>query len=98
MSESSSTRPTVATSASPLGEVAPDDDPLDLVGAFDDLECLGLPHVPLDRVVLDVAVAAEHLNGVGRDAHGHVGAEQLGHGSLLAERLPAVTSSRCLQV
>src|SRR5690349_13159847 len=45
---------------------------LDLVGALVDLGDLRVPHHPLDRVVLDVPVAAEHLHGVRRDLHGDV--------------------------
>src|ERR1700734_683523 len=46
---------------SALGEVAADDEALDLVGALEDLHHLGLAHVPLDREILRVAGAAEHL-------------------------------------
>ena len=50
---------------------------LDLVGALVDLGDLGVAHHPLDRVVADVAVAAEQLDGVGGDLHRHVGCEAL---------------------
>src|SRR5262245_65998789 len=50
-------------------QVAGDDEPLDLVGALEDLGHLGLPHVALDREVAGVAVAAEHLDGAGRAPH-----------------------------
>src|SRR4051794_27607924 len=56
-----------------------DDDALDLVGALVDLRDLGVAHVALDRVLLDVAVAAEHLDGLDGDAHRVVGGEELGH-------------------
>src|SRR5205085_4137283 len=49
-----------------------DHEPLDLRGALVDLEPLGVAHQLLDRVLLDVAVAAEDLDGVGRDLHGRV--------------------------
>src|SRR5690606_27258136 len=50
-----------------------DDQALDLVGALEDLGHLGLAHEPLDREVLGVAVAAEHLHRVGGDLHRRVG-------------------------
>src|SRR3954471_20094354 len=46
-----------------------DHDSLDLVGALVDLRDLGVAHVALDRVLVDEAVAAEHLDGL--DAHPH---------------------------
>src|SRR5688500_1889359 len=57
-----------------------DDQALDLRGALVDLEQLGVAHELLDRVLLDVAVAAEDLDRVGRDAHRGVGAVRLGVG------------------
>src|ERR687898_1469147 len=54
-----------------------DHEPLDLRGAFVDLEQLRVAHELLDRVLLDVAVAAEDLDCVGRDLHCHVGCEPL---------------------
>ncbi|CAO0826668.1 hypothetical protein SMICM17S_03647 [Streptomyces microflavus] len=45
-------------SGSATREVARDDHALDLVGAFHDLQHLGLAHQPLDREVERVAVAA----------------------------------------
>src|SRR3954469_13586083 len=48
---------------------AGDDHALDLVGALVDLRDLGVAHHPLDRVVVDVPVAAEDLHGV--DGHRH---------------------------
>src|SRR6476661_3522495 len=68
-----------------LEELAADDEPLDLVGALEDLGHLGLAHVALQREVLGVARATEHLHRVGGDAHGVVGADQLGHGRFLGE-------------
>ncbi len=52
---------------------------LDLVRAFVDLGDLGVAHHPLDGVLADVAVAAEHLDRVGGDPHRRVAGEQLGH-------------------
>src|SRR3712207_7116816 len=42
---------------------------LHLVGALEDLHDLGLAQEALGREVLDVAVAAEHLNRVGGHPH-----------------------------
>src|SRR6266567_5070714 len=50
---------------------------LDLRRAFVDLEQLRVAHQLLDRVLLDVAVASEHLHGVGRHLHRSVCAEPL---------------------
>src|SRR5215467_6550735 len=55
-----------------------DHEPLDLRGALIDLEQLRVAHELLDRVLLDVAVAAEDLDGVGRDLHRRVRREPLG--------------------
>src|SRR5258705_4416251 len=48
------------------------DHSLDLVGALVDLCDLRVTHHPLDRIVADVAVAAEELYAVGGHLHGHV--------------------------
>jgi hypothetical protein len=64
-------------------EQAPGDDQLlDLGGALVDLGDLGVPEVPLHLVLLDEAVAAVHLDGVGGDAHRGLRREELGHGRL----------------
>src|SRR5918992_5136696 len=55
-----------------------DDEALDLRSALVDLEQLRVAHELLDRVLLDVAVTAEDLDGVGRDLHGRVRGEPLG--------------------
>src|SRR5829696_4596734 len=52
-------------------------EPLDLRGALVDLEELGVAHELLDRVLLDVAVAAEDLDRVGGDLHCRIRAEAL---------------------
>src|SRR5882757_8052866 len=67
-----------------LDQGAADHEPLDLVGALEDLHDLGLAHVPLGREVAGVAVAAEYLHGVRRDPHRGVRRHQLGHAGLLA--------------
>src|SRR5438094_5306228 len=59
-----------------------DHEPLDLRGALVDLEQLRVAHELLDRVLLDVAVAAEDLHRVGRDLHGGVGREAFGEGGV----------------
>src|SRR5438093_1528878 len=66
------------------GDGARDDKPLDLRRALPDLVDLGVPKPLLDWVLLDVPVAAENLDGVGRDLHRHVGGEALGHRTLRA--------------
>src|ERR1700694_1413105 len=69
---------------------ARDDEPLDLRRAFPDLVDLRVPEPLLDRVLLDVAVAAEHLDGVGRHLHGNVRREALGHRAFRALERPAL--------
>src|SRR6184192_4732239 len=66
-----------------------DHEPLDLRGALVDLEQLRVAHELLDRVLLDVAVAAEDLDGVGRHLHRRVGGEALREGRVQG-RLAAV--------
>src|SRR3954454_5460873 len=75
---------------------AGDDEALDLVRALVDLRDLGVAHHPLDRVLVHVAVAAEHLDRL--DGHGHrgVGGEQLRHRRPLAQAgLVAVRHRAC---
>src|SRR5919106_1080298 len=60
-----------------------DDEPLDLAGALVDLHDLGVTHEALDRELARVAVAAEHLHGVGGDLHGGVARPALGHRRLV---------------
>src|SRR5215204_6042470 len=55
-------------------------EPLDLRGALVDLEQLGVAHELLDRVLLDVAIAAEDLDRVRRNLHRRVCGEALGEG------------------
>src|SRR5450631_502746 len=66
-------------------QLAGDDEPLDLVGAFKDLGDLGFAHIALRGEVTGVAGATEHLDGISGDLHGRVGADELGDGGLLAE-------------
>src|SRR5215472_589041 len=67
-----------------------DNHPLDLVGALDNLQHLGLAHEALDTEVLDVTVAAEHLHGIGGDLHRGVAGKQLRHRGLLPVRQAGV--------
>src|SRR6478735_2280583 len=60
-----------------------DDDPLDLVRALVDLRDLGVAHHALERIVLDVAVAAEHLDALDGDLHRGVGGKELRHRAVL---------------
>src|SRR5947209_18055405 len=64
------------------GDRARDDQPLDLGGAFPDLVDLCVAHPLLDRILADVTVASQHLDGVERDLHRHVCRECLGHAAL----------------
>src|ERR1700732_1680984 len=59
-----------------------DDQPLDLRGPLEDGVDLRVPVPALDRVVADVAVAAEDLNGLLGDPHGVLAGVELGHGAL----------------
>src|SRR5438045_3458671 len=52
-----------------LQHLACDHQALDLLCAFVDLRDLRVAHEALDRVLLDVAVAAEDLHGIGRHRH-----------------------------
>src|SRR6478736_8369833 len=79
-------------------ELARDDEPLDLVGALEDLGHLRLAHVALERKVLGVAGAAEHLDGVGGHLHGRVGGDELGDGGLLAEAAAGVLEAGRVEV
>src|SRR5215204_444702 len=63
--------------------VAGDDDLLDLAGAIVDLGHLGVAKVAFDVVALQVATAAENLDGARRVLHAVVAAEHLGHGRFL---------------
>src|SRR6202162_1359473 len=69
-------------SAARTGDRARNDQPLNLRRAFPDLIDLRVAKPLLDGVLLDVAVATEDLDGVGRHLHGHVSGEALRHRSL----------------
>src|SRR5258705_4342543 len=74
----SATRPETSTSIATREKYLPGDhQALDLRSALVDLEQLRIAHQLLDRVLLDVAVAAEDLDGIGRDLHRRVGCEAL---------------------
>src|SRR5437764_3152694 len=74
--------------ATRAGDRARDDQPLDLRRALPDLVDLRVAEPLLDRVLLDVAVAAKDLDGVGRDLHGDVRGEALRHRALGALEWP----------
>src|SRR5215471_720701 len=78
------TKHTVRSGRALPEQVPADHHALDLVGALVDLRDLGVSHHALHRVLLDVAVASEHLHGLDRDRHRGVGAEDLGHRGVLA--------------
>src|SRR6478752_9649497 len=63
---------------------AGDHEALDLVRALVDLRDLGVAEEALDRVLLDVPVAAQHLDGLDGDRHSRVRAEELRHRRVLA--------------
>ena len=54
----------------------------DLVGSFKNLMNAQVTQEPLDRVVLQITVAAMHLQGIVDDVEALVGRELLGHGTL----------------
>lgn len=53
-------------------ETLGDDVALDFVGAHIDLEGLGIAHVLLYRILLDIAIASENLHGFCGDLHSDV--------------------------
>src|SRR5947209_10294224 len=61
-----------------LGEVARDDEALDLARAFVDLRDARVAVVALDRIVLHVAVAAVDLDRLRAHPFGHLGGVELG--------------------
>src|SRR5581483_9477539 len=67
-------------------ELAGDHEPLDLARALVDLRDLRVPVVALDRELLRVTVAAEHLDRLRRLAARHLGGVQLRLGARLAVR------------
>src|SRR4051794_35935147 len=84
--------------------LASDDEPLDLRGALVELHDLRVAHELLDRVLLDEAVPAVDLHGVGGDLHRGVGREALGARGLqrvagaLVEQHGAVPRGQARQV
>lgn len=53
---------------------------LDLVGAFNNLQDLGVSKILFDAVILGNARATKQLHRIRRHLNGHVGGKQLGHG------------------
>ena len=68
-------------------QLAADQHPAYLRGAGADLVQFGVAQQPPGRIVVDVAVAAEQLNGIERRARGRLGAEQDARGGVLARRV-----------
>src|SRR6202043_2122631 len=65
-----------------LDEVAADDHPADFAGARADFIELGVTQEPSGRVFVDIAVAAQALDGVQRGAGGGLGGEEDGAGGI----------------
>src|SRR2546429_3252194 len=74
-----------AQSPSDALQLASDDDSLYLVGALVDLAGFGVANASRHRIFLEVAVTAEHLQGVERDLHRDIGGKELGHRCLAGE-------------
>src|SRR5947209_15280962 len=60
-----------------LGQVARDDEALDLARAFVDLRDARVAIMALDRIVLDIAVAAVDLDRLRAHPFGHLGGVEL---------------------
>ena len=60
-------------------QCARDDEPLDLLRPLVELRDLGVAHHPLDRELVDIAVSAQDLHGVGRDPHRGVTGDEFTH-------------------
>src|SRR5207237_685980 len=73
-----------------LGNLAGDDQALDVAGALVDLAHPDVAVDPLDQEIGDIAVAAMDLDRVGGDALGDLGGEELGHRGLLDAGLAGV--------
>src|SRR3954471_3284496 len=74
---------------------ASDHEPLDLARALVDLRDLRVAVVALDRKLLRVAVAAEHLDRLGSLAARHLGREQLRLRTLLGVPPALLLEPRC---
>src|SRR5438105_1382972 len=66
----------------------------DFTGPGADLVELGIPQEPTGRIIVGVAVAAEELNGIERQACGALGRVEDGAGRILARGLAAITGLR----
>lgn len=64
-----------------LKQASRDQHPHHFVAAFQDLMDPAVPHVLLDGIVLQVAVASVHLQGLVADSETFVCSEELGHGA-----------------
>src|SRR6266568_3315030 len=79
------------------GDLARDQQALDVTGALVDL---AHPHVavdPLDRKIGEIAIAAMDLDRVRGDPLGHLGGEQFGHRRLLEAGLAIVAALSCVE-
>src|SRR5687768_13755011 len=84
-------KPSVGTTSSRLREqLAADQHAADLAGAGADFVELGVAQEPAGRIVVDVAVAAQKLDGVERDQRRLLGGVEDGTGRILARDLAAV--------
>src|ERR1700730_11021851 len=77
-----------------LGDVAGDDEALDVAGALVDLAHPDVAVDALDREIGDIAVAAMDLDRVRGDALGHLGGEELGHRGLFDAGLTGIAPCR----
>src|SRR5215207_2363987 len=93
----SATRPERSISSVTWEKYLPcDHEPLNLRGPLVDLEQLGVAHELLDRILLDVAVAAEDLDCVGGHLHRRVRGEALRERRLQRRALALVEEPRRL--
>src|ERR1700716_3259891 len=88
---SPATRGRIKRSSGALGEqFASDQHAADLAGAGADLVELGVAQQPAGRIVIDIAVAAEQLDGVERALRRLLARIENGAGGVLARGLAAV--------
>src|SRR4030042_847694 len=66
-------------------EFLADDVSLNLIGAFINLEDLGVPHHFFNRVISHIAGSPQYLDGIRGHLHGRITGKDLGHGRGLRE-------------
>src|SRR5882672_273379 len=76
------------------GQRAPDQDALDIAGAFVDLANAHVAPDALDREIGYVAIPSEHLDRVRTDLFCHLGREQLGHRGFLQAGQSCIAQAR----